>query len=148
MRFSSVLFLLCHPRMPACSGTIWSSHVVGLCGGTVKPLVSARRPFVTTRKFSSSGRRLENRHRHLRAAALNHSCFDLKCWKDRCITLSFNYTTTRCITWGSKTNGRSVEFNGLSDLQEEAAKAAILDKVMKGRQPTDLMLRCEPCFSE
>jgi hypothetical protein len=29
-----------------------------------------------------------------------------------------------------------------SESQEEAAKDAILDKLMKGRQPTDLMLRC------
>jgi magnesium transporter len=28
------------------------------------------------------------------------------------------------------------------DNQEEATRAAILDKAMKGRQPTDLMLRC------
>ena len=31
----------------------------------------------------------------------------------------------------------------LSPAEEEAGKAAILEKVMKGRQPTDLMLRCE-----
>ncbi|KAJ3760010.1 magnesium transporter [Lentinula raphanica] len=30
----------------------------------------------------------------------------------------------------------------LSPAEEEAGKAAILEKVMKGRQPTDLMLRC------
>lgn len=37
--------------------------------------------------------------------------------------------------------------NEPSDLQEEAAKAAILEKAMKGRQPTDLLLRCEFSFS-
>lgn len=37
---------------------------------------------------------------------------------------------------------RPVEFSEVSDGQEEAAKAAILEKVMKGRQLTDLMLRC------
>lgn len=31
--------------------------------------------------------------------------------------------------------------------QEDIAKAAILEKVMKGRQPTDLMLRCECALS-
>lgn len=35
----------------------------------------------------------------------------------------------------------------MSQGEEEAAKAAILDKVMKGRQPTDLMLRCTFEFS-
>ncbi|KAJ6470247.1 cora-domain-containing protein [Mycena vitilis] len=40
------------------------------------------------------------------------------------------------------------EFDGLSDIQEEATRAAILEKVMKGRQPTDLMLRCTVLDSE
>ena len=35
-----------------------------------------------------------------------------------------------------------------SDCHEEAAKAAVLEKAMKGRQPTDLMLRCEPALSQ
>lgn len=34
-------------------------------------------------------------------------------------------------------------FNGPTDNQEEAAKVAILEKAMKGRQPTDLKLRCK-----
>ncbi|GJE86613.1 CorA family magnesium transporter [Phanerochaete sordida] len=34
------------------------------------------------------------------------------------------------------------QFNSPSDNQEEAARVAILEKAMKGRQPTDLMLRC------
>lgn len=46
----------------------------------------------------------------------------------------------RHVSWFAKINTKPVEFNGLS---EEDAKAAILEKVMKGRQPTDLMLRCE-----
>ena len=35
------------------------------------------------------------------------------------------------------------QFNGPMDNQEEAAKVAILEKAMKGRQPTDLKLRCK-----
>ena len=35
------------------------------------------------------------------------------------------------------------QFNGPIDNQEEAARVAILEKAMKGRQPTDLMLRCK-----
>jgi hypothetical protein len=54
----------------------------------------------------------------------------------------------RHISWTNKINSRPVEFNGLSDEQEEAAKATILDRVMKGRQPTDLMLRCKRCVCE
>ncbi|KAJ8595562.1 cora-domain-containing protein [Rhizopogon salebrosus TDB-379] len=37
---------------------------------------------------------------------------------------------------------KDAESSGMSDTQEEVAKAAILEKVMKGRQLTDLMLRC------
>ncbi|KAJ3558586.1 hypothetical protein NM688_g832 [Phlebia brevispora] len=33
-------------------------------------------------------------------------------------------------------------FNGPVDNEEEAARVAMLEKAMKGRQPTDLMLRC------
>jgi hypothetical protein len=49
----------------------------------------------------------------------------------------------RHLSWFARTNSKSVESNSFSQSQEEDAKAAILDKVMKGRQPTDLMLRCE-----
>ena len=53
--------------------------------------------------------------------------------------------------WSFKSQQRAPEFvHEVPDNQEDAARAAILDKVMKGRQPTDLMLRCElasiPCF--
>jgi hypothetical protein len=36
-----------------------------------------------------------------------------------------------------------IEEDSPSDAHEEAAKGAILEKIMKGRQPTDLLLRCE-----
>jgi hypothetical protein len=48
----------------------------------------------------------------------------------------------RSIAWSTRANPRPAEW-GMSDEQEDVAKAAILDKVMKGRQPADLMLRCE-----
>ncbi|KAJ7255414.1 Mg2+ transporter protein cora-like protein [Mycena rebaudengoi] len=51
--------------------------------------------------------------------------------------------TARRMYWAHRgPHGRPVEYNPLSDIQEEAARAAVLEKVMKGRQPTDLMLRC------
>lgn len=46
----------------------------------------------------------------------------------------------RHLSWFAKM--KSVEAHSFSHSQEEGAKAAILEKVMKGRQPTDLMLRC------
>ncbi|KAH8116051.1 cora-domain-containing protein [Phellopilus nigrolimitatus] len=39
-------------------------------------------------------------------------------------------------------DGRDTRSPPVSDGQDEAARSAILEKVMKGRQPTDLMLRC------
>jgi len=54
----------------------------------------------------------------------------------------------RKIWWTFNRPPKMTDVQGLSRDQEDAAKAAILDKVMKGRQPTDLMLRCEsPTFS-
>lgn len=38
---------------------------------------------------------------------------------------------------------RSSQSSPLSSEEEEAGRAAILQKVMNGRQPTELMLRCE-----
>ncbi|KAG5716171.1 hypothetical protein E4T56_gene10669 [Termitomyces sp. T112] len=46
----------------------------------------------------------------------------------------------RAISWTPKK--RPDEHQPIDQLQDEATKAAILEKVMKGRQPTDLMLRC------
>lgn len=51
----------------------------------------------------------------------------------------------RAMSWIPKLRFASRQqdlFNGPMDNQEEAAKVAILEKTMKGRQPTDLMLRC------
>ncbi|KAH7100096.1 cora-domain-containing protein [Auriculariales sp. MPI-PUGE-AT-0066] len=42
-------------------------------------------------------------------------------------------------TWRRKQSPQSM---GPTDSEEEAVRAAILDKALKGRQPTDLMLRC------
>lgn len=55
------------------------------------------------------------------------------------------HVNSRQIFWPSKS---AAEFDDLPDNQEDAARATILDKVMKGRQPTDLMLRCTVLDSE
>lgn len=49
----------------------------------------------------------------------------------------------RHASWYAKMKAKPTEFDGLLDGQEEEARAAILEKVMKGRHPTDLMLRCK-----
>lgn len=57
-------------------------------------------------------------------------------------TSSIDYMNIRRISWSSKSNPRSSDASDVPDGQEDLTNAAILDKVMKGRQPTDLMLRC------
>jgi hypothetical protein len=53
----------------------------------------------------------------------------------------------RRMSWLSRLNAglrpQHEHFNEQMDNQEEAAKVAILEKAMKGRQPTELKLRCE-----
>lgn len=49
----------------------------------------------------------------------------------------------RQMSWTKLNLGTDQFDDGPSDGQEEAAKTALLEKAMKGRQPTDLMLRCE-----
>ncbi|KAJ7868598.1 cora-domain-containing protein [Mycena olivaceomarginata] len=46
----------------------------------------------------------------------------------------------RYASWGPRQS--RIDLSDLSGIQEEATRAAILEKVMKGRQPADLMLRC------
>ncbi|KAG2003498.1 magnesium ion transporter Mrs2 [Coprinopsis cinerea AmutBmut pab1-1] len=50
-------------------------------------------------------------------------------------------TNTRGISWLAKGKRTPTEDDAQED-QEDATRAAILDKVMKGRQPAELMLRC------
>jgi|SRR6266550_836571 len=59
--------------------------------------------------------------------------------KNQCFSLSRN------IGWTSKFRPRAPDANKecRSDGDEDVAKDAVLEKVMKGRQLTDLMLRCK-----
>jgi len=47
---------------------------------------------------------------------------------------------TRNISWRSQ--ARSTDASEHFDKEQEIERSTILDKVMKGRQPTELMLRC------
>ncbi|KAJ7598468.1 cora-domain-containing protein [Mycena floridula] len=44
--------------------------------------------------------------------------------------------------WSWRAEPRKLEHKDMSQGEEDLARAAILDKVMQGRQPTELMLRC------
>ncbi|KAH7882311.1 Mg2+ transporter protein cora-like protein [Phlebopus sp. FC_14] len=52
------------------------------------------------------------------------------------------YIGLRRASWNAFLKLKPTKPPGLSGNEEEIAKAAILEKVMKGRLPTDLMLRC------
>ena len=49
----------------------------------------------------------------------------------------------RHISWSFKSQPRNTGFHEAPDNEEDVARIAILNKVMKGRQPTDLILRCK-----
>jgi hypothetical protein len=58
------------------------------------------------------------------------------------INPSNGHPNVRAFSWASKFNLRPPGSLNDSDLHEEAAKSAVLEAI-KGRQQTDLMLRCE-----
>jgi len=89
----------------------------------------------------------------------HHACFSYATqgFPPRCETSSRSYMETfispfrnyvgiRHISWLLRLRSRAADPNGVPDGQEDLTKAAILEKVMKGRQPTDLMLRCASLF--
>jgi hypothetical protein len=107
-----------------------ASHVNGRNAYTHNILFSR---FISSRTIATS-----HRDRHAFLAPYNH---------DKRVLGQFPHGTnlisqrSRGVSWSWKTR----EFVEAPDNEEDAAWAAILDKVMKGRQPTELMLRCECC---
>jgi hypothetical protein len=59
------------------------------------------------------------------------------------IAASHTHLTVRTASWATKFNLRRSGSSSDSDTHEEAAKAAVQEEAIKGRQQTDLMLRCE-----
>ena len=67
-------------------------------------------------------------------------------WNQR-VVRTVKYSGRRNSSWASRLNSRFPEpFGSVSDGHDEAARRAILERVMQSRQPADLMLRCEPFF--
>lgn len=62
------------------------------------------------------------------------------------IAASHTHLTVRAASWSTKFNLKHSVSSNDSDAHEEAAKAAVLEAI-KGRQQTDLMLRCESASS-
>lgn len=110
----------------------YSRHVMGACSLRFTTNYALPGCFVT-RSFATKGlaRPLLSTHTLPRP------------WKCRSSAAQSPHAT-RGLHWGFKASPKSSEEEEdcVRDRQEEAAKAAILDKVMKGRQTTDLMLRC------
>jgi magnesium transporter len=110
---------------------------MGYFGSTAKVYVS--HSFLTSRAYHITDNALALSSVSSRRVYSN-ACVQSSGRRDQ---VSLQSIGLRHLSWISKTKNKSVEFNDFSESQEEEAKAAILEKVMKGRQPTDLMLRCE-----
>ncbi|KAF9456010.1 hypothetical protein BDZ94DRAFT_1271994 [Collybia nuda] len=122
-----------------------SRNVMGILNRAAHPSTPPLFQAVTYRQLHSTCRGILPLDRSF-YASMASPCSRLRIASRTPVTVYQQHT--RCISWASKLNPRPVDFNGLSDEQEDAAKAAILEKVMKGRQPTDLMLRCTVLDSE
>jgi len=123
----------------------YSNHVMGydsIAKILAAPSLSSRPDFVKTFRPQLRSAKPRTVSHPLALTLLHHGGVSGRLHK-RTNTAVSNCTGVRFISWSPRPNQRPVEFNDLSDGQEEAAKTAILEKVMKGRQPTDLMLRCE-----
>ena len=87
------------------------------------------------RQFTGSARRVGTRH--LEDSIYMHTPYQLY------QGISPHPTNSRHISWSFKSQPRPTGFNEVPDNEEDVARIAILNKVMKGRQPTDLILRCK-----
>jgi hypothetical protein len=85
------------------------------------------------RQFTGSARRVSMRH--LDSVYMHTPSF--------CQSVTSHSTNRRHISWSFKSQPRPTGFYEVPDNEEDAARIAILNKVMKGRQPTDLILRCK-----
>ena len=85
------------------------------------------------RQFTGSARRVGVRHLD---SVHMHTPYHF------CQSIIPHSTNRRHISWSFRSQPRYTGFNEVPDNEEDVARIAILNKVMKGRQPTDLILRC------
>ena len=86
------------------------------------------------RQFTGNARRVGVRHLHSAYIHTPYQFYQI---------ISPNLTNRRHISWSFKSQPRNTAFHEVPDNEEDVARIAILNKVMKGRQPTDLILRCK-----
>ncbi|KAJ3552735.1 hypothetical protein NP233_g12809 [Leucocoprinus birnbaumii] len=121
--------------------TFLSNNVVGMCIKSTNP-----RTLFTSLTFRNYLSQQQIRHH----AYLSYNVQGLSVRSGNslgpCINLDAVPLTrlrgTRHISWSFRPRPKPAEPSSTPEGQEDLTKAAILEKVMKGRQPTDLMLRC------
>ncbi|KAF5340238.1 hypothetical protein D9611_007871 [Ephemerocybe angulata] len=119
--------------MYSCRWTLYASHVTGLSARTARTassrLGASRNAW--SRGFVQAHAAICPPRAHCRSGATSL------------------VQSRRGISWAAlMARAKVAEPSDAPDNEEDAARAAILDKVMKGRQPTDLMLRCTILDSE
>ncbi|KAH8981492.1 Mg2+ transporter protein cora-like protein [Lactarius akahatsu] len=101
-----------------------------------------RPPFIKQASRSVSGRcaHLIRSNSTVSISTWRHAALSQR-FRPSPIAASHTHLTVRAASWATKFNLRRTSSSSDSDAHEEAAKAAVLEAI-KGRQQTDLMLRC------
>lgn len=119
-------------RMYSCRWASCASHVTALCGRNATSATSHLS--ISASPWRWPGSRLQGNWNLKRALHTPQNGLESLRMHQR----------RRGISWSSlSARAQVLEPTDLPDNEEDAARAAILDKVMKGRQPSELMLRCE-----
>ncbi|KAH9026314.1 Mg2+ transporter protein cora-like protein [Lactarius deliciosus] len=102
-----------------------------------------RPPFIKQASRSVSGRcaHLIRSNSTVSISTWRHAALSQR-FRPSPIAASHTHLTVRAASWATKFNLRRTSSSSDSDAHEEAAKAAVLEAI-KGRQQTDLMLRCD-----
>ncbi|KAJ3556661.1 hypothetical protein NP233_g11929 [Leucocoprinus birnbaumii] len=121
--------------------TFLSNNVVGMCIKSTNP-----RTLFTSLTFRNYLPRQQIRHHaylsYNEQGLLVRSRNSLRPCINRDAVPLTRLRGTRHISWSFRPRPKPAEPSSTPEGQEDLTKAAILEKVMKGRQPTDLMLRC------
>lgn len=153
--FRIFLFLLSPRRPPSSASRVGVSYSVRMHRSCWKHYASQLKgrntPWASAHGLSSRialanphqcARDFTQNHRLYQSTRLNIPSTSLRCPIFRQITHT-HPKNTRQISWSFKSASQTTDFHEEAlDNEQDVTRAAILDKVMKGRQPTELMLRC------
>jgi hypothetical protein len=128
-----------HRALTACFG----HNVVGMCTSSANSSA-----FLTfTVPLALQQLRRPQYHAYLLRSVRSHCILSRKTISGPIPTPPGNQLGTRYFGWSFRSQPRSSDSSSTSEGQDNLTKAAILESVMKGRQPTDLMLRCASLFA-